>query len=247
MKKLGLNLPSPERLSTVPHILNYAATQGLPLIADSADYTQVLPDGLWGMLGNNFAGNCFWVAIANMLMSQEMNVTGKVSKVYTTDDVMGWYKAYLLTQGVVYDENDPNTDQGTDPIIGMNWLVQHGIIEAWGQVAIDNDAHLATAIELYGSVLGGLSVPSGYMNSTTWGTNAGPIEGGHAIVLGAYNPQCDTTGLTWGEKIKWLNAGRRQYGNLAIAIITKAWLGTVGKTLQGFVLSDLQADLALVT
>ena len=249
--KLGLNIPSKERIATIPNLLSakYAAPAGLPLIADSTDYTQPLPSGLWGFLGNDQYGCCFWAAVANILMSQQANA-GVPVHVFTTQDVLGWYKAYLATQGINFDPNapsDPNTDVGTDPIAGMNWLMSQKMIVAWGQVPINgNDAHLAGGLELGGGLILGVNVPAGWMNSTTWGPNAGAIEGGHAIVGAAYNQPCDVTCLTWAEEVDLIVAGRIQYADLAIMLVTDQWLTSKGTSLQGFNLSQLQADLALV-
>jgi hypothetical protein len=241
--KLGLQLPSAERLALVPNVLECmdAPASTWPLVADGLDYTTKLPPGLWGMLGNDRYGCCFWSALANILMAQQANA-GQPVHVYTTDDVLGWYAAQTG-----FKKNDPSTDNGTDPIAGMQWAQRNGLIRAWGKVPIvGNDAHLGAATEYFGGLVLGVSVPSGWMSTTTWGPNAGTIEGGHAIVGAGYNPAGDYTALTWAEKVRLLNAGKTQYGNLAIAVITDAWLQSTGQTLQGFNLGKLQTLLGAV-
>jgi hypothetical protein len=241
--KLGLKLPSAERLAIVPNLLDarYGVAAQLPLIADATDYTQRLPVGLWGMLGNDQYGCCFWAAVANILMTQQANA-GTPVHVYTTEDVLGWYAA-----ATGFDPNDQSTDQGTDPIAGCQWLQQQGMIVGFGQVPIvGNDAHLAAGIELFGGLILGVQVPAGWMRSTTWGPNAGAIQGAHAIVGAGYDEDGNITAETWAEEVDLTTPGRNQYGQLAIAAVTRQWINSKGTTLQDFNLAQLRADLQLV-
>lgn len=239
--KLGLHIPSEERLAAVPIVTDYLeSAPGLPLIADSVDYSRPLPRGLWGYLGNNVVGDCFWVAVANLLMAQQTNA-GTPVHVYTTDDVLEWYKS------TGFDPSDPSTDNGTDPISGMQWLQAQGIIEAFGRVPINgNDAHLAAAHELFGGVILGVQVPRDWMSSTTWGPSSSPIVGGHAIMGAGFDGACNIPALTWAKVVQLTTAGRSQNGMMALVAITKQWLQSTGQTLQGFDLAGLKAALAMV-
>jgi len=239
--KFGLIHTPPERLKLVPHLLDYLPTApALPVIADSTDYSLPLPNGLWGMLGNDQYGDCVEVALVNAICTQAQNAKVQVPQ-YTTDQVLAMYSAITG-----FKKSDPSTDNGTDPVDMLNWAQAQGLIVGWGQVPINDLGRLATAINLFGCVIAAVQVPENWMDSTTWDANGGPIEGGHAIVLPSYDRTGNCKVETWAELVKLTPAGRAQYGVAAYGIITKPWLGGNNQTIQGFDLADLQSALQAV-
>lgn len=245
--KLGLNRTDPEVLESAPHIVNFSRSpSGKLLIGNSCDYAQRTKPGLWGTLGNNLYGCCFWSMLANLIMTQQLNSDQPV-QVITTETVLNWYGWTGFDRNALLNPDGSNpTDNGTDPVWGLQKAVQEGLIQAWGQVDPLNDDHMATAIELFGGVGLAVEVPPEWLEGTVWEPSNSKPVGNHAIACVAFDQECNTTNETWAELVDLLKAAKDRHCWGAFAIVTKAWRRANGTTLQGLDLPGLVAQLAQV-
>ena len=248
--KLGLIHTPHERLITVPHILNFTANGpgSLPYAPDATDYSQSLPDGLWGIDGNgpdptnpdvgDGCGDCVLVALANGIRTQAVNAGQPVPQ-WTSQDIVGWYKA---NTNPPYDPNDPNTDTGTDPLSVLKWAVNQNLILAFGQVSI-SDTPLSVATNLFGGVLVAVNVPAAWMSSDVWDKSNTRIVGGHGIWLPSYDQKSTRKVETWGQIVTMTPAGWAQNGVAAYAFVTNEMMESDQESLQGFNMASLTAQL----
>jgi hypothetical protein len=241
--KLGCNLTPKTRLARVPQLLDYLE---LPLIADSCDYAQRMVEP-WGMLGNDKYGCCVFSAFAHDIQAKSVNAQGAARKV-TTEQVLGWYSAVTG-----FDPSDPSTDNGTVPLDALQHLYRKGEIVAYGRVDIENDAHVAAAIELFGSLYSAWDLPLAWQGAGIW--DIGPSTrgdwapgswGGHMTNQVSYSPVMNMTTITWGAEVTTTSAARQRYCSEAYVLITPEWFDDKGSTIQGFDLAGLKARLALV-
>jgi hypothetical protein len=245
--KCGLNRTPDEVMERSPEIVNFiGAASGQMLIGNSCNYAQRTKPGLWGMLGNNLFGCCFWSMLANLIMTQQLNSDQPV-QVITTDTVLDWYGWTGFDRNAPLNSDGSNpTDNGTDPVWGLQKAVQEGLIQAWGKVDPLNDEHVARAIELFGGIGLAVEVPQDWLSSQTWGPSDETIVGGHAIACVSFDEEGNTENETWAELVDLLKAGKDRHCWGAFAIVTKQWRRANGKSLQGLDLPGLVAQLAHV-
>ncbi len=246
-KRFGCNHTPEERLMKVPFALDFVdgvSAGMIPDISDTLNYsarwrTQMVKNGY---LGNNRYGDCVEVAVfANMPGTQAVNATG-TSLAFTEQQILDYYKA--IVPG--FDQNDPNTDTGTDPVDALNYAKKQGLILAYGQVNLQNPVHMALAAEYFGGVLLATDVPESWESSTTWDVtdqNIDPIVGGHMVHLPDYSLAGDFGTLTWAEVVLLKQAALHKYGRAAYVAITPYWFESNQQSLQGFNLASLQAHL----
>lgn len=232
-------------------------------LSDYMDLTK-LPDppanfGHWdmvkqpfGMLGNDQYGDCFWAGSCHEHMVWGAEGGHKVS--FTT---AGALNAYGAATG--FNKNDPNSDQGTDMQQGAKFRQQHGIVDANG-VTHKISAYLGlekgnlkqqlTAAWIFGAVGLGAEMPntaeSQFDKNQPWDVVPGAkIDGGH------YFPLLGRSGgvnyiSTWGRGNQPMtDAFFNRYNDESIVYLSDEIL-MGGKTIEGFDLKQLQADLKAV-
>ena len=243
--KLG-RIPTPaHRLSAVPRLADFLdLAVALPLIADSVDYGKRMTKP-WGMLGNDRYGDCVFASLAHFKQCASVNVTG-TPRTFTEAEVLRWY-----AEQTGFKPSDPSTDNGAIPLDALKYFVSIGEVVAFGKVDPDNDAHVASTIELYGGLWSGWDLPTAWENADEW--TAGPTQtgiwtpgswGGHMTSQTGYDAQCNTPTVTWGGVTPTTNGARHVYCSEAYAIITKEWLDSRGGTIQGLDLDGLKAAIA---
>ncbi|HEV8462088.1 MAG TPA: hypothetical protein VGQ38_15415 [Gaiellaceae bacterium] len=214
----------------------------------------------WKMLGNDSVGDCVIAGGAHetMLWNAECGVEVPFDDASVLSD-------YSAIAG--YDPNDPSTDQGTDMRAALKYRRSTGLLDANGKrhkiggfVALKpgNIDELLEAIWLFGAVAIGFEMPSSAMDQfdagKPWSVVTGsPIEGGH------YTPGCAVRGagllsflgvsrdlvvVTWA-KLQPVTLGFvAKYCDEAFAILSEEMIGNTGKSLEGYDLAQLRADLA---
>jgi hypothetical protein len=182
-----------------------------------------------------------------MLFNAERNVPVAFSDANTVAN-------YRLLGG--YNPADPSSDGGCDMLNAAEARRTTGIVDAAGtthkiaahvSLTPGNVGELRLAMWLFGAVGIGIEFPAfaqSTFNTGKWDvqtTNTG-IEGGHYISgVGYHNGATDI--VTWGRQISMTDAFYRQYNDESIAYLSEEML-TNGKSLDGFDLAALQADLA---
>lgn len=205
------------------------------------------------MFGNDQYGDCVWAGAGHegQIWSAEGGVPAKFG-------VGALLDAYSAVTG--FDRNDPSTDQGTDMQAAASYRRKTGILDVnqkrhkvTAYIALTpGDLHqLYAATWLFGAVGVGIEFPAFAMDQfnarKTWDVQKvnAKIDGGHYIPsVGHHNGLISV--ITWGRKISMTEAFYRKYCDEAIAYLSPD-IFTLGKSLEGFNLAALQADLKAVT
>jgi hypothetical protein len=231
-------------------LANYLDTSALPKPPTSFGHERLVTQ--WGMLGNDTAGCCVWSGAGHetMLWNRE---AGRSVNITTTSTL----RNYSLVTG--YNPNDPSTDQGTDMQVAASYRRKTGLLDADGKrhkvgayVALEpgNLTQLWYALYLFDGLGIGVEFPAQWMDAFNarrmWTKVSRPkIEGGHYI-SGMAKRGGGATVISWGAPVGMTGAGYQQFNDETIAYLTEEKL-TAGKSLEGFDLAQLQADLTAVT
>lgn len=213
----------------------------------------------WGMFGNGpddsvapgfqGAGDCVFASAAHQTMLWTAE-EGRGPATFTGKEVISDYSA--VTGYVVGDDA---TDQGTDIRAALKYRQKTGVLDAHGRrhkigpyLALEpgNHENLYEALWLFGIVEIGIAFPASAMDQfdagKPWSVVSGsPTEGGHDIPLVAKRAHIEC--VTWG-RIQPMTVGFfSKYCDEAWAILSPEAL-VEGKSMEGFDLAALQADLA---
>jgi hypothetical protein len=227
----------------------------------SEDYLARL--GAWQMLGNDVAGDCNAVTWANMrrLVTERLTTGG-----YYPTQAQVWQ--FYRTQNPGFDPNgtkDTNgpgskDDQGMDIQTGLEYLHATGGPDgvkavAFAKVDHTKMAEVKAALAIFGGLWLGIQVLDANQQQFTDGhawtdVPGSPIDGGHAILGGGYNP--DVRFITWAKETRFA----RSFWNGAVQgtpLVEEAWvviwpenLGTTGFE-QGVDQAQLAADYLALT
>ncbi len=214
---------------------------------------------LWKMLGNGpddsvrpgfqGAGDCVWAGADHETMMWTAE-GGRAPAPFTGAQAIADYSA-----ATGYQIGNDATDQGTDVRAAMKYRAKTGVVDALGHrhkigayLALEpgNLDHVKEAMWLFGAVGIGIEFPSSAMDQfdagKTWSVVSGAqLDGGHYIPLVAVRSHLEC--VTWGQIQPMTNAFYAKYCDEAWAILDPEMLVN-GKSLEGFDLAALQADLA---
>jgi hypothetical protein len=229
---------------------NYLDTTVLPKPPTTFGHERLVTQ--WGMLGNDNAGCCVWSGAGHevMLWNRE---AGKSVNITTTSTL----RNYSLVTG--YDPNDPSTDQGTDMEEAAKYRRKTGLLDADGKrhkigayIALEpgNLTQLWYATYLFDGVGVGVEFPAQWMDAfnkgRAWGKVSRPkMEGGHYISAVARRNSRATI-VSWGAAVPLTTGGYQQFNDETIAYLTEEKLVN-GKSLEGFDINQLRADLTAIT
>jgi hypothetical protein len=202
----------------------------------------------WGMLGNDQYGDCVLAGAAHETML--WNAMAKKAVSFTPRAVLSDYSAITG-----FDPRDPSTDQGTDMRAAAKYRQKTGVVDAKGKrhkigayVFLDpqNLEQLTEALWLFGAVALGVQMPQSAMDQFNQGqpwdvVKGSPIEGGHYVP--AVSLRGNINVVTWGKVQPVTQAFLKKYATSAIAYLSEEMLLN-GKSLEGFDLATLKADLA---
>lgn len=239
VKKLGLK-PIIERPKL--KLDKYVDVSKLPVINSPVRWSLGLMTN-WGMLGNDTVGDCFWAAAAHAFMTWTANAGTQVN--FTDQQVLA---AYSACTG--YNPADPNSDEGTDMIVGLNYLKSTGILGykfgPYVEVPTSDMALVHTAHWLFGGLMIGLEFHEDWENEQVWDVTSSAIAGGHMVFSADYFTGPDRIGVvTWGEDRVLTPAALAAYGSV-IVNVPAAWIADNGLAPSGFALQDLLSDEAKI-
>lgn len=205
----------------------------------------------WQMFMNDELGCCTIAAIPHGIMGWTLNAS--TCATFNDKQVVGYYTAW---DG--YNPADPSTDQGGICLdVLKNWKSQGFAghqINAFATVLPANQAHVMQAINLFGGLYCGVSLPLTAQDQVggLWDVvpgngpqSVGGTWGGHCVWVIDY----DATGLTcitWGALQKMTWAYWYAYFDEAYAVISPDWVKATGVAPNGFELADLEADVAQI-
>jgi hypothetical protein len=227
----------------------------------SFGHEKLVPD--WGMFLNDRIGDCacagtvhehmLWDAEAKKTLPVNTTFTGKNTAAELYSEVTGYQPGPELQD----PEAEPNpTDQGTDVAQLCSFRRNTGLLDAAGNrhklgayVALDRGdfKQLQYAIYYFDGVGIGVDFCQEWMDAFNagepWDKVDNPnVEGGHYITAVAFDGHAQI--VTWGD---FFSPGITQAGYEQFNDETYAYLSTDklfnGKDLEGFNLSQLQADI----
>lgn len=147
-------------------------------------------------------------------------------------------------------------DDGRSELDVLNEWRKAGVgghrIAAFVSVDPRNLDHVRAAIWLFGGVYTGIYLPLSAQTQHVWdlvgdgktGQSRPGSWGGHAVPLTAYSPSAFTC-VTWGSTLVMTAAFWETYGDECWAIVSHDFLAG-GKTIGGFNMKQLKADLAAI-
>lgn len=236
--------------------------QALPPPPVSAGYIGKVKT--WPMMLNDELGDCTVAAAGHMV---EQWTT------YADNPVIIPDSAILAAYGAVggYNPNDPSTDQGAVMADVLRYWRKTGIgdhkVVAYVSVNPRHHMEVKSAIELFGNCYVGIGLPitaqdpivdtGGY---PLWSVKKDPSDpsgngqpwswGGHCVPLVGYGENAKGAGtrlITWGQIYDMSWGFFDLYCDEAWAVVSQDWIDTAGKSVSGFDLTTLLADLKLVT
>lgn len=227
--------------------LSFSTYETLPAAPSKAGHYALVSD--WqGMLGNDQYGDCVWAGgdHEHIYWNKEANTSVSFTSKTALSD-------YSSVTG--FNPNDPNTDQGTDMQQAASYRLKTGLIDASGKrhkigayVALTpgNKDQLKKAIYYFGACGIGIQFPVSAMtqfnaNKTWTVVSKSPIEGGHYVPAVGYDSRYVYV-VTWGKVQKMTWGFFAKYCDEALVYLSTEMF-TGGKSLEGFDLTQLQADL----
>jgi hypothetical protein len=219
--------------------------------------------------GNDDFGDCVCAEEAHFVAIVTSNAKGLFS--YTRPMTLSMYT--ILTG---FDQNNPNTDQGTDPLVCLDYFRKHPYADgttnsAYLQVDATNKDEVKYAISTFGNLKLWLALPDSYVNpfpsknGQVWDVDTPNPENGHCIGAcgyidtGAVPQLLQVIGvtekgvavMTWGLVIvlTWEALAELcvpKNGGGAAVRVTSDWLNSNGKSPTGLALTQLIADLTMM-
>jgi hypothetical protein len=210
----------------------------------------------WGMCYNDQLGCCVVSGAAHetMLWTREWN--DRTGATFSDADII---RGYNEIGG--YQPGNPSTDRGCSMATAASYRRNSGIADAAGvthkiaaYVAFEpgNLGQIETAAFLFGAIGIGLELPDSAMKqfsaSLPWEISAGARTiGGHYVPLIGRNSLGYFLVITWGRLHAVAPTFLQQYMDEGLAYVSPESLGPDGKSLEGFDVEALNADLNALT
>ena len=226
-------------------LANYISAT-LPPAPQAVDWTKGVQD--WGMMLNDKLGCCTIAAVAHAIQTWSMNTSSEI----TIPDkyVLQYYEKW---DG--YSPKDSSTDHGGVELdVLTNWqktAFDKHKLAAFADAVVSNVDHIRQAIQLFGGVYIGVSLPITAQKQDIWDVvpNGGPDAktgswGGHAVFVPKYDKDTFTC-ITWGKLQPMTLNFWNTYVDEVHVLLSPDWIAAKGSP-SGFKLTDLQADLSLI-
>jgi hypothetical protein len=243
---------------------HYRTAEALPAHPAHFGHEKLVGASAWQMLGNGpdntvasgfrGAGDCFFAGGAHETMLWTME-TGTATKFTGANSIADYIAVTGYDPKAKPDVNGDNpTDQGTLSRDGLKYRQDTGLIDAAGKrhkigayvsLELGNMEELLEALYLFGIVGIGLKFPGSAMDQFNarkpWSVVPGPPPTeGHYVPLVAYRTMLEV--VSWGRIQQMTTTFYKTYADEAWVILSPEMLKK-GKSLEGFNLAQLQADL----
>jgi hypothetical protein len=219
--------------------------------ANSNDYVAAVDKALggpnkWGMLGNDYVGDCTCADGGHQIMLHTANC-GQIF-VPTTQDVM---TAYSAVSG--YNAADPNTDEGAAESDVCKYMQTTGIAGhksvMWAAVDPDNVTLIKWTVQLFGACRIGVSLPQSCLDQFDQGqpwtvvADDGGFAGGHDVPIVKYEGDDAYYVVTWGKVQKMDKAFLIKYADEAYVEAYPDFIQKNGVAPSGLNLNQLLVDM----
>jgi hypothetical protein len=230
----------------------YLDADKLPIVPGVIDWGATQPKS-WGAMLNDEIGDCVLAAQGHLVQLWTHNRPD--GKMVTIPD-SAVLQAYHDVGG--YVPGQPSTDQGANMLDALKYWRKTGIgghkIAAFVQVNPRHEAMVRAALWLFGGLYAGYSLPESASTQDLWdvspegiltGEYAPGSWGGHAVCHLSQD-RSESRCITWGYVQPMTERFVRTYCDELYAVLSEDWF-TAGKSVAGFDLSALTADLGIVT
>lgn len=219
---------------------NYLVEAKLPPVPSAFEIVSKVPS--WPMYGNDRLGDCTLAAVGHMIQAW----TASAGKPATPKEA-DVEAAYFAT--------GDGTDDGRNELDVLNYCRHTGVggdkIESYVAVNPRKHTHVHAAIYLFGGLYTGIGLPTSAQGQQVWDVvgdgKTGPSQwgswGGHAVPYLGYDAH-GVTLITWGAPLRATWRFHDAYTDEAYAVLSPDWLDAHGKSMQGFDLTALKADLS---
>lgn len=225
----------------------YVSLSRLPSPPAEFGHENLVPS--WGMLGNDQYGDCVWAGAAHETML--WNKSAGAGVLFTDESVLSDYSAVTG-----FNPADPSTDQGTDMQAAAKYRQTTGLVDASGKrhkigayLAIEpgDVQHMLAAAYVFQAIAVGVEVPASAMDQfgavMPWHIEGElTIEGGHYVPLVARMDGMFWC-VTWNKLQPMDDDWLHRFNDETLVYLSEEMLAG-GKTIDGFDLEALQADLA---
>jgi len=225
---------------------SYLVSAELPTVPATFGHVHhAAPDGGWGMLGNDKAGDCVLAGAAHETMTWAW-ATGKPIPAFSPVNVLKQYRQ--LTGG---------QDKGLDPISTAKWRVSNGLVDAQGGVhqvkafsSVGSLADVEMAVYLFGVCGLGLSLPDSaeqqFIDGRPWDDVTGEPKDGHYVPCVGRNTAGNLMVVTWGKLQAMTPTYFDKYAVGAICYFSREYLQATGKSPELFDEAQLDTDLSVL-
>ncbi len=210
---------------------------------------------VWGMLGNDFCGDCVWAGAAHETVLLHADAP-TIVPTFTSKTVMADYSAVTG-----FNPHDMSTDQGTDVQEAAEYRQKTGIVDILGhRHKIDlyaemrcGDLEQLAMLTYLNAVTGiGVQLPSSaeyqFNRAEIWDVIPGAhTVGGHYIPCVGRNSLGQFLFVTWGRLQAATGRWVQEYMDEGVAYLSRARLGKLGLSPQGFNEAQLTDDFKQVT
>lgn len=202
---------------------------------------------------NDQLGDCVVAAMAHMIQQWTFYATNGARTVVPNNHQV--LAAYEALSG--YQPGDPTTDNGVVMLDALQYWKHTGFaghkILAYMAVDWTNLTEIFQAIQLFGNVFLGLSLPLAVQSVDDWTVPLGGTHtedgapgswGGHCVPIMAASPETLTV-VTWGQRLKMSHNFLFDYAEEAYVVLSPDFFTKLGKTPGvGLDVNQLLADLA---
>jgi len=225
-------------------------TTALPPAPPTQDWTKGITS--WGMMLNDTLGDCTIAGVGHAVQVWSANTAAEVT--VPDSQILHYYEKW---DG--YNPKIPSSDRGGIELDVLNHWKKSGFdkhkLLAFADPAVANLDEVRQAIELFGGVYIGLSLPLTAEDQVNAGeiwdvvTPSGPKTapgswGGHCVFVPKYDATSFTC-ITWGGLQAMTLAFWNAYVDEAHALLSPDWIAAKGSPV-GLDLVQLKADLAQI-
>lgn len=239
----------------------YRTAEALPSHPKNFGHEKLVGANAWQMLGNGpdntvskdfqGAGDCVWAGGDHETMLWTLESGAPAITDYSA-------VTHYNPKASPGPNGENPTDNGTDVRVALKYRQKTGLIDAAGKrhkigayvsLELGNMDELLEALYLFGVVGIGIKFPDSAMDQFNagkpWRVVPGPAPtGGHYIPLVAFRNTLEC--VTWGRLQQMTTSFFKKYCDEAWAILSPEML-VHGKSLEGFDLAQLEADLKALT
>ncbi|MBA2718950.1 MAG: hypothetical protein H0U52_06885 [Chloroflexi bacterium] len=221
----------------------------IPAPPPARDWSEMLPTDI-GLYRNDELGDCAIAATAHLQQVWSSQTRGRI--VPSEADVV---RAYAAVSG--YKLGEPATDRGCDMLSVCNHWRREGIagnkISAFVKLDHDDWTQLRIALNLFGGLYAGASLPLTARSDTLWDAPHGKPRGdaaigswgGHTMAVVGYS-RLGVCFVTWGQR-RWASwPWWMTYVDECYAAIDEQWVSADDRAPNGVNLAALERDLSAI-